>query len=149
MSTETSLNPTEETFDDHTPSEAVTYRFKTTEENRSVNTLVYVNDKVRNFVRETSIRSAKWRSMSQFVNDALLFYLDGGNDDRSVERVLELANRTSDNHLSVSITPTLFFEIEMLVNHSHTPWNYKQDFYTCALFSYIEAGMPSMKGMRR
>ncbi|UBF19810.1 hypothetical protein HRTV-18_gp101 [Halorubrum virus HRTV-18] len=149
MSADTTIDVNDELYDDHTPSEAVTYKFKTTKENRTKAAKVYVNDKVKSFVTETAIRSAKWRSVSQFVNDALLFYLDATGETRDVAEILEVANRTSDNNIQTTITPTLFYEMEAMVNHPHTPWRFKQDFYTCALFSYIEAGCPSMKGLRR
>ncbi|UBF19178.1 hypothetical protein HRTV-14_gp105 [Halorubrum phage HRTV-14] len=149
MAANTATEADAELYDDHTPSNAVTYKFKTTEENRTASVPVTVNDKVKNYVTETAIRSAKWRSVSQFVNDALLFYLDATGETRDVEEILEVANRTSENQLTASVTPTLFYEMEAMVNHPHTPWRFKQDFYTCALFSYIEAGCPSMKGLRR
>ncbi|UBF19305.1 hypothetical protein HRTV-17_gp106 [Halorubrum phage HRTV-17] len=149
MAANTATEADAELYDDHTPSNAVTYKFKTTEENRTKQVTPHVNDKVAGFITETAIRSAKWRSVSQFINDAFVFYLDVTDETRDTNEVLELANRTSENELSAAITPSLYYDIEMMVAHSHTPWRFKQDFYTCALFSYIEAGCPSMKGLRR
>lgn len=123
-------------------SEAVTRRFKVTDENRSKQITAHVNADVQSYIENTVLKSAQWRSFSQFVNDALTFYLDGAGDAPSVDHIRQNARRSSDHSFSAAVTPTLYYEVEMLCKHQHTPWESKQEFYTCALFSYIDAGNP-------
>jgi hypothetical protein len=124
-----------------------TYTFKTTEENKDNSASIYVTPELEQFVKEQVIEgkfSHRWRSFSQFLNDALIHYLNGEEQkaETPASEVLEKASWSSDNILMANITDTLFEQIEILVNQIHTPWGTKQEFQICALYNYIEMGMP-------
>ncbi len=145
MSAITDSTTTAAPFDDETPTVHVTRTFKTTDENKSTGGTVYLNAEFQEELIQTSLRSARWRSFGQMMNDALIYYLDGEGGEKSARTVVDEAEWNSDHHLSFAITPTLQKEIEMMVNHSHTPWTTKQEFYICSLFFFVEAGMPVME----
>lgn len=143
MSTEIQTNDAHAPFDDETPEANITYSFKTTEENKEEGMAVNLNKKAYHSIVDTAMRSARWRSVSQFLNDALIYYLnDESTADQSVQDIVDISEWSSEHTLTASITETLFNEIDLLVKHSQTPWYSKQVFYICALFEYIEAGKP-------
>lgn len=129
-------------FDDKTPTADVTYTFKTTVENKTESVSISLNEDVQEFITELSLRSARWRSLSQFINDALIYYLNSDDETVGVETITEEAEWTSEDQIGAAITKTLWEEIDLLVNHGHTQWYSKQQFYICALFSYINHGFP-------
>lgn len=129
-------------FDDETSSVNVRYSFKLTEENKSGGITIALNERVRGRINEWVARSARWKSLGQFVNDALVYYLNQENSTEDVRSIVEESTWSNYHQLAVVITPTLFREIDILVNHGHTVWNTKQEFYICALYSYINAKMP-------
>ena len=134
-----------EPFDDETPTEYVTRTFKTTEENKTKRVVISLNDKVDSFIRDVSLRSARWRSHSQFVNDALIYYLNSDEETKPATKIIEESTWNYHDQMCANITETLWNEIDVMVKHGHTPWNTKQEFYTCALFSYIDAGTPTVE----
>lgn len=145
MSAINDVTTTAAPFDNETPIVHVTRTFKTTDENKTESCTVYLNAEFREELTQTHLRSARWRSFGQLMNDALVYYLDGKDSQKSPEAILEEAEWDSDHHLSFAMTPTVFEEVEMMVKHSHTPWYSKQQFHTCALFYFIDAGMPIME----
>lgn len=121
------------------------YTLKTTEENKTKTARMNLTESDRQDVREQMVKSPRWRSDSQILVDAIVFYLDGGNiGGISAEKVIEGSHWTSESFLQAAITPTLFEEIEMMVSHNHTPWNTKQEFYVCAVKAYNMAGFPAV-----
>lgn len=129
-------------FDDETPTTQVRYSFKLTEENKERVAKVSLNEDVEHFVKETSIRSARWRSFGQFMNDALLHYLNNNSQEKSAREIVEDSTWDSEHQNGFAITESLFSEIDLLVNQIHTPWTTKQEFYTCALFTFIDDDLP-------
>jgi len=129
-------------LDDQTPTEQVTYTFKTTDENKTEVAHPAVSKEVKQNILDYQTRHARWRSLGQFVNDALVFYIDGNASQYSVEEIEEKVERDYDHILPAAVTPTVFNEIENLVDHPHTNWDFKQEFYSCAIFAYDAAGFP-------
>lgn len=129
-------------FDDETPAVHVTRLFKVTEENKTETVRVSLNDEVSEYLMDLSLRSARWRSFGQLVNDSIIYYLNSDSQSGSVESIINEARWDSYNQKSAAITKTLFDEIDLLVKNGHTPWESKQSFYICALYCYIDAGFP-------
>jgi hypothetical protein len=132
--------------------EEVTYTFKPTEENKTRGITVSLDAGTKTELDKYVCKSNhnhKWMSVSQFVNDALIHYIDGsGSKDKSAEDILSDASWSCEAQSCVNITPTLFNEIDSLVYHPHTPWDTKQEFYICAIFDYVESGMPAVYNRR-
>jgi hypothetical protein len=138
---------TQTNTDDSTEPSFATYTFKTTEENRDNHVSVSLSEGMKNFVKTEVVEGLcnhRWRSFSQFLNDAIIHYLNGDVNSvgSSAGEVLETAEWSSENKISATVTDTLFDQIDILVSQIHTPWSTKQDFYICALFNYIEAEFP-------
>lgn len=121
------------------------YTFKTTVANKTENMAVYLTPKTKLKIENLVVNHPAWRSNAQFVVDALVYYL---NDDdaggMTAYEVIEDAVWTSESVIPVSITKELFNEIDLLVNHAHTPWSSKQEFYICAIQSYKNADYPAV-----
>jgi len=133
-------------FDSNTPEANVRYSFKTTDENKENTVSVYVSKQVRENIRDMTIRSARWRSVSQFLTDAFVFYINvDGRNTESPQKMIDDSGWNSENQLGAVITDTLYREIDLLVKHSHTPWHSKQTFYICAIRAYNNAGFPVVK----
>lgn len=122
----------------------IQYHFKTTEENRTKTFTVTMNAMTREHIVDRVLESPQWRSFSQFLNDAIIYYLNGSNDSPEYDEVMEKAQWNSNHVMTAAITPTLFEEIDMMVNHVHTPWETKQELYICALFAYDQANTPTV-----
>lgn len=142
MATTQNSTTVAEPIDNETPVAHVTRRFKTTDENKTERASIYVDNYVGEELRQLAFRSARWRSISQLLCDAFAFYLDTDDATGSVNETLSGVTWERDNLLMANITPTLFNEIDLMVQHTHTPWATKQEFYICALAAYDEAGYP-------
>lgn len=135
---------TETEINEEMPSKFARYSTHVTTENKTERATVKLSEFNRQVIRDLVVMNEEWRSDSQLIVDAIVFYLDS---DRSGSNPKEIVNSTDWRHgaqMSVAITPTLFDEIEQMVNHPHTPWNNKQEFYTCALREYDTAGFPAV-----
>ena len=125
------------------PTADVRYTFKTTEENKTKGAFVSLTSVHRQMLANRVVQNGRWRSDAQYMVDAIVHYL---NDDSelsdSPSDVIESTEWNSENALSFRITETLFNEIDLMVNHSHTPWNTKQEFYICAIKSFERADNP-------
>jgi len=124
------------------PTADVRYTFKTTEENKTEVGTVYLTNVHRQILADRVVQNGRWRSDSQYMVDAIVHYL---NDDSelsdSPSKVIE-STEWGTVQFNFVITETLFNEIDLMVNHSHTPWNTKQEFYICAIKSFEGANNP-------
>jgi len=142
MSAITDVQKTAAPFDDETPTANITRHFKTTEENKTETVTISLNENVQEFLTDLSLRSARWRSFGQLVNDAIIYYLNTDEQVASVDKIIDGASWSTDNQKGAAITKTLYDQIELLVKHGHTQWNTKQEFYICALFCYVGDDFP-------
>lgn len=132
-----------EPYDHETAPNNVTYTFKPTDENKTENPMVALDDDLMFFVRERSARSARWRSMGQFMCDALNYYVNYEDEsEKSVNEIVDNVDWSSENTVTFAVTPTLFKEIELLVKNTHTEWDSKQEFYICAIQNYVANDFP-------
>jgi hypothetical protein len=124
------------------PTADVRYTFKTTEENKTENAFVSLTSVHRQMLADRVVQNGRWRSDGQYMVDAIVHYL---NDDSelsdSPSEVVE-STEWGTVQFSFAITETMFNEIDLMVNHSHTPWNTKQEFYICAIKSFEGADNP-------
>lgn len=132
-------------FDNDTPAVHVTRHFKTTKENKTEVISILLNEQVSEFLVDTSLRSARWRSFGQMVNDAIIFYLNSESGEKSPREIIGEATWSYEQKKGAAITKTLFDEIDLMVSQFHTPWDTKQEFYICALFCYVNAGFPPVE----
>jgi hypothetical protein len=121
----------------------VRYSFKTTEENKTAPVSLNLKPETKMVIKNLVVDHANWRSNSQFLVDAFVYYLNqDGSGDKSAEEILDDAEWTSEEAMTAKITQSLFEEIDLLVKHGHTPWNTKQEFYICSIEAYKNAGFP-------
>lgn len=119
------------------------YTFKTTVANKEKTVTVALKPKTKLLIQNIVVNNPMWRSDSQFICDALIYYLN--DDDAEVETAQELLEQTewtSETNIGACITQELFDEIDLLVNHSHTTWDSKQEIIICAIQSYNNANHP-------
>lgn len=125
------------------PGSDARYTLKVTKENKTEGATVSLNSRHRQIMMDRVVNNSRWRSDAQFMVDAIVHYLD--DESASLESPSEIVDGTewrSDNQFCFNMTETLFEEVEMMVNHTHTPWNTKQDFYICAIRSFVVADYP-------
>ena len=125
------------------PTSDVRYTFKTTGENKTENATVNLNEKQRQTIRDLVVQNGRWRSDAQFMVDAIVHYLN--DESQTLDSPMKIISGTEWNceaSFTFAITKTLFNEIDLMVNHAHTPWYSKQAFYICAIRSYSEADYP-------
>lgn len=125
-----------------------TYTTHVTTENKTKMITVSLNDTVKSYVKNQVAACEEWRSDAQFVNDAVIHYIDGGGSQNPIHEVVEGAEWTSEVMINARVTQTLFDEIETLVSNVHTEWATKQEFYICAFYNFIDAGMPKQEDRR-
>lgn len=145
MSTTTSNPTTEEIQDDDQPQPIADarYLFKTTVANKTERMTVALTADTRQRIRNLVVNSPRWRSDSQFFVDAMVYYLNDDEDDEmNAFEVIENTEWNQRGATSANIIERLWEEIDLLVNHTHTPWGSKQEFYICAIRSYENAGYP-------
>lgn len=145
MSTTTSNPTTEETQDDNQtqPVADARYTFKTTVANKTEMLTVALTADTKQKIQNLVVNRPRWRSDSQFLVDAMVYYLNDNEDDElSAFEVIENTEWNDRGMMTACITEQLFEEIDLLVRHTHTPWSSKQEFYVCAIRSYENAGYP-------
>lgn len=127
------------------PIENARYTFKTTVDNKNKNVTVALTQEVKQKIQNLVVNCVQWRSDSQFIVDALIYYLNEGDCDTMTAReVIDETEWGSDAYISASVTKKLWEEIDLLTNHTHTPWHSKQSFYICAIRSYQNAEYPAV-----
>ena len=142
MSVETTTADAAAPFDTETKPQNITRSFKPTDENKTETLSISLNAEVKEKLEDMMLRSGRWRSFGQLVNDAVIYYLNTDTQKISVEKILDGARWNSENTKSAAVTETLFNEIDLMVKNGHTPWDTKQELYICALFCYLRSDFP-------
>jgi hypothetical protein len=130
-------------FKTEAQSSVVRYTFKTTKKNKTEYVNVSLKPETKMVIKNLVVDHPNWRSDAQFLVDAFIFYLNQDDaSEPSAREMVDEASWTSEAQMTASITRSLWEEIDLLVKHSHTPWNTKQEFYICSIEAYKNAGFP-------
>lgn len=129
-------------FDNETRTEDLTFTFKTTDENKTEGLTVALTEEVREHIDEIVATGGRWRSNAQFYNDALNYYINKESASVEYETIMDESSWNYDETTTFAVTETLFNEVDLLVKNGHTQWDFKQEFYICALYCYMEDDYP-------
>lgn len=148
MSATIEIETVEKTQDDNQTTETqpvadARYLFKTTVANKTENITVALKRDTKQKIQNLVVNTPRWRSDSQFLVDALVYYLnDDEEDEMNAFEVIEETEWNNRGQMGAAITERLYEEIDLLVRHTHTAWSSKQEFYICAIRSYENANYP-------
>jgi len=101
----------------------------------------HVEPAIRDLVEQIVSERARWRTKAEFLGDAIIHYLYADDLPLAAEDVLdgyEYGGLDGTMPLSATVSGRTHSKIGVLIGHSQTPWNTRQEFLLCALANFIE-----------